>query len=204
MPKTITPILIAFCLLLTASCAPTPKPQAASDTAVAPPPVMPQVKLQTNRGDIIIELNNSAAPLTVANFIQYVEADFYNGTIFHRVIYGFMIQGGGFTPRLQKKQPRAPIASEGNNGLLNLRGTISMARTNDPDSATCQFFINHKDNPPLNYLNPARPGYTVFGRVIAGMEVVDAIATQPVAPRGPHQNVPVDNVIIQYAELITN
>ena len=134
------------------------------------------VEFKTTMGNIVLELDAQAAPVTVKNFLEYVDAGFYNGTIFHRVIPGFMIQGGGLTADMGKKQTRDPIINEANNGLSNTRGTIAMARQNDPDSATCQFFINHVDNRPLDYVNTSRPGYAVFGKVIEGMDTVDAIA----------------------------
>jgi peptidyl-prolyl cis-trans isomerase B (cyclophilin B) len=121
------------------------------------------VKLETSAGDIVIELNAAAAPVTVKNFLGYVQEGFYGQTIFHRVIHGFMIQGGGFTTEMARKETHDPITNEAGNGLRNVRGTIAMARSNDPDSATCQFFINHVDNPPLDYVANAKPGYAVFG-----------------------------------------
>jgi peptidyl-prolyl cis-trans isomerase A (cyclophilin A) len=136
-----------------------------------------KVEMKTSMGNIVLELNAKAAPITVKNFIEYAQAGFYNNTIFHRVIPGFMIQGGGLTAEMEEKQTRDPIKNEANNGLDNVRGTISMARKNDPDSATCQFFINHVDNKPLDYVNAGRPGYAVFGKVVEGMETVDAIAS---------------------------
>lgn len=135
------------------------------------------VKLQTSMGNIVLELNAQAAPVTVKNFLGYVEEGFYDGTIFHRVIPGFMIQGGGLTSEMEEKQTRERIINEANNGLGNERGTIAMARQNDPDSATCQFFINHRNNAPLNYVENGNPGYAVFGKVIEGMDTVDAIAS---------------------------
>jgi cyclophilin family peptidyl-prolyl cis-trans isomerase len=128
-----------------------------------------KVKLETSMGDIVIELDEKAAPVTVKNFLTYAGESFYDGTIFHRVIPKFMIQGGGFTPDMAQKQTHPPIINEANNGLKNNRGTIAMARTNNPDSATSQFFINHKDNPNLNYVDARNPGYAVFGKVVEGM-----------------------------------
>lgn len=135
------------------------------------------VKLQTSMGNIVLELNAKAAPVTVKNFLQYVEDGFYDGTIFHRVMPGFMIQGGGLTAEMEEKQTRERIINEANNGLGNERGTIAMARQNDPDSATCQFFINHVNNRPLNYVENGNAGYAVFGKVIEGMDTVEAIAS---------------------------
>lgn len=158
------------------------------------------VKLQTSEGDIRIELDAEKAPKTVANFVQYVKAGHYSGTIFHRVIDGFMIQGGGFDAKLVQKPTKAPIPLESHNGLSNLRGTIAMARTGVPNSATSQFFINVVDNQRLDGEadNPAS-GYAVFGRVIEGMEVVDKIRAVEVANQGALQNVPVKPITITKA-----
>jgi len=161
------------------------------------------VKLETSIGEIVIELNEKAAPVSVKNFLQYVEEGFYNGLIFHRVIKNFMIQGGGFTADMQRKQIRPPIVNEANNGLKNDRGTIAMARTNDPDSATSQFFINHVNNDSLNYVNERKPGYTVFGKVVKGMEIVDAIAAVKTTTRHGMRNVPVEPVIIKSASTVS-
>ena len=162
-----------------------------------------KVKLATSMGDIVIELAPDKSPKTVANFVQYVKAGHYNGVVFHRVIDGFMIQAGGFTPDLQEKPTRAPIPLESRNGLSNLRGTLAMARTSVPDSASAQFFINVGDN--LN-LDAAKSqdgnGYAVFGKVIEGMAVVDKIKAVPVGNQASHQNVPKQPVIIQQATLI--
>ena len=156
----------------------------------------PKVKLITNHGDIVIALNADKAPNTVANFIQYVEDGFYNGTIFHRVIENFMIQGGGFNEDFQQKTTH--------NGLTNKRGSIAMARTGDPHSATAQFFINTVDNSFLNFRAETTSdwGYAVFGEVVEGMDVVDKIRKVDTTLRGPHQDVPADNVIIEKAELL--
>lgn len=161
-----------------------------------------KVRLSTSMGDIVVEVDADKAPKSAANFIQYVKAGHYNGTIFHRVIDGFMIQGGGFTPALQQKPTRAPIALEARNGLKNERGTLAMARTADPNSATAQFFINVVDNPFLDAEN-ARDGngYAVFGRVVQGMEVVDKIKAVPVGDRAGQQNVPLQPVILKKASL---
>lgn len=166
--------------------------------------VQPKVKLSTNHGDIVIALNAEKAPNTVANFIQYVEDGFYNGTIFHRVIENFMIQGGGFTEDFQQKTTQKPIQNEANNGLTNKRGSIAMARTGDPHSATAQFFINTVDNSFLNFRAETTSdwGYAVFGEVVEGMEVVDKIRTVQTTLRGPHQDVPAENVVIEKAELL--
>ena len=161
------------------------------------------VKLQTNAGDILIELNAQAAPVTAKNFLGYVQAGFYNGTIFHRVIHGFMIQGGGFTADMVEKETHDPIANEASNGLSNARGTIAMARSNDPDSATCQFFINHVDNPRLDYVANASAGYTVFGKVTEGMDVVDSIARIDTTTRAGMPNVPVEPIVINSATVVS-
>jgi peptidyl-prolyl cis-trans isomerase A (cyclophilin A) len=156
------------------------------------------VKLATSMGDIVVELDAQKAPKTVANFVQYIQAGHYNGTVFHRVIDGFMVQGGGMTPDMSEKATRAPIPLEAGNGLSNARGTLAMARTNAPDSATAQFFINVVDNPRLDSFGG---GYAVFGKVVSGMDVVDKIRTVPVASKGMHQNVPVTPVVIKQATL---
>ncbi len=149
-------------------------------------------------GDIVIELNSEKAPKTVENFIEYCEDGFYEGTIFHRVIRGFMIQGGGFEPGMEKKDTKLPIGSEANNGLKNLRGTIAMARTQDPHSATAQFFINTADNPDLDYQNKTMHGwgYCVFGRVTDGMNVVNQIENTKTTFHGMYQDVPQKDHII--------
>ena len=161
-----------------------------------------KVKFATSAGDIVVELDAAKAPKTVANFVEYVKAGHYDGTIFHRVIPNFMIQGGGMTPDMKEKATRAPIPLESGNGLDNLRGTIAMARTMDPNSATAQFFINVTDN---GFLNKAQSrdgnGYAVFGKVVSGMEVVDKIRAVPTGNKGMHQNVPLEPVIINKATL---
>lgn len=161
------------------------------------------VKLETTMGDIVIELNEKAAPVTVKNFMAYVGEGFYDGTIFHRVIPNFMIQGGGFTPDMVQKKTHTPIINEASNGLKNDRGTIAMARTSNPDSATSQFFINHRNNDPLNYAGPNNPGYAVFGKVVEGMETVDKIAAVKTTQKGPHADVPVEPVVIKSAKLVS-
>ncbi len=164
---------------------------------------MIMVKLETSKGDIVIELDDKAAPVTAANFLQYVNEGFYDGTIFHRVIPQFMIQGGGFTPDMQEKQTHPSIACESKNGLKNKRGTIAMARTSDPDSATSQFFISHVDNRYLDYVDYRNPGYAVFGKVVEGMDVVDSIAAVRTAQKGPYDDVPVEPVVIKSAKVVT-
>jgi peptidyl-prolyl cis-trans isomerase A (cyclophilin A) len=158
----------------------------------------PVVALSTTFGDITIELNPEKAPITVKNFLAYVDAGFYDGTIFHRVIPEFMIQGGGFTKDMKQKQTQPPIKNEADNGLRNSRGTITMARTSDINSATSQFFVNLKENTFLDHM--VRDfGYAVFGKVIKGMEVVDKIAAVRTGNRGMQQNVPIEPVIIKSA-----
>ena len=159
-----------------------------------------QVRLKTSAGDIVVVLDPAHAPKTVDNFMGYVNAGHYNGTVFHRVIPTFMIQGGGMTADLKEKPTRPPIALESRNGLSNLRGTLAMARTGDPNSATSQFFINVQDNPRLDAAN-ARDGsgYAVFGKVIAGMDVVDRIRAMPTGSKGPYDDVPITPVTISSA-----
>lgn len=162
---------------------------------------MSTVTLETNHGNIVIELNAEKAPETVKNFLSYVNDGFFDGTIFHRVIPNFMIQGGGFTQDMVQKPTEDPIKNEADNGLANDRGTIAMARTNDPHSATAQFFINHKDNAFLNHTAPtgAGWGYCVFGKVTDGMDTVDAIAAVSTGNAGGHADVPVETVTINKA-----
>ena len=161
------------------------------------------VKLETTMGDIVIELDEKAAPVTVKNFLTYVGEGFYDGTIFHRVIPNFMIQGGGFTPDMSQKKTHPPIINEADNGLKNDRGTIAMARKNDPDSAASQFFINHKNNDSLNYAGASNPGYAVFGKVVDGMETVDKIAAVKTTRKGPYDDVPVEPVVIKSAKVVS-
>jgi peptidyl-prolyl cis-trans isomerase A (cyclophilin A) len=170
--------------------------------ALAQTAAAPQVKLATSMGDIVLQLDAAKAPRTVENFLSYVRDKHYDGTIFHRVIDGFMIQGGGFTPDMQQKPTKAPIQNEAANGLKNDRYTIAMARTADPNSATAQFFINVKDNAMLNAPSPDGHGYAVFGKVVSGTEVVDKIKAVATGNRGPYQNVPATPVIIQSATLV--
>ena len=180
------PVLLLACALLAA-------PQ--DIRAQGPDPV---VKLDTSMGDILVRLDARKAPMTTANFLEYVKAGQYDGTIFHRVIKDFMIQGGGMTASLREKTTRAPIKNEADNGLSNDRGTIAMARTMDPHSATAQFFINLVDNDFLNYSAPVPSGwgYCVFGKVVEGMDVVDKIAKVKTKSVGFHENVPTDMVLI--------
>lgn len=161
----------------------------------------PQVELSTNMGKIVLELYPDKAPASVANFLRYVKDKHYDGTIFHRVIDSFMIQGGGFDSKMQQKPTRAPIKIESNNGLKNDTYTVAMARTMDPNSATSQFFINVKDNDFLNYRSPDAQGwgYAVFGKVIKGQDVVGKIKAVATGNKGPHQNVPNTDIVIQSA-----
>jgi peptidyl-prolyl cis-trans isomerase A (cyclophilin A) len=160
------------------------------------------VKLTTSEGDIVVQLDAAKAPKTVDNFVQYVKAGHYNGTVFHRVIKTFMIQGGGMTPDLKEKPTRAPIPLESRNGLSNVRGTIAMARTSVPDSATAQFFINVKDNGFLDAAQSADGnGYAVFGKVVQGMDVVDKIRMADTGQKGPYGDVPIKPILIKQATL---
>lgn len=163
----------------------------------------PTVEFRTSQGNITLELDAEKAPKSVSNFMKYAKEGFYNGTIFHRVIPGFMIQGGGFDEKMNQKSTHAPIENEARNGLKNLRGTIAMARTNAPHSATAQFFINHVDNTSLDHPSFDGWGYAVFGKVKAGMEVVDKIARQPTSSQGIHQNVPQNAVLIESVKIIS-
>ncbi len=162
------------------------------------------IRFTTNMGVFDVELNEAAAPKTCENFLSYVRSGFYNGTIFHRVISGFMIQGGGFEPGLKQKQTKAPIENEANNGLKNDKYTIAMARTNEPHSATRQFFINVADNDFLNHTSPTSRGwgYAVFGKVVSGTDVIDAIARVRTASRSWYGDVPVEDVVMEKVEEI--
>ena len=189
--------IILFMILLLTSTLSFATEKTMSDTPT-------KVKLTTNLGEIIIQLDAEKAPVSSANFLTYVNEGFYNGTIFHRVIPDFMAQGGGFDTGFNQKAVHAPIKNEADNGLKNTRGTLAMARTNDPNSATAQFFINLKDNTFLNHTgkNASGWGYAVFGEVIEGMDVVDAMAKQPTGNRGGHQDVPKTDIIIEKAEVV--
>ncbi len=165
----------------------------------------PQVKLQTTLGDIVIKLDAAKAPVSVQNFLAYVKDGHYDGTIFHRVIPGFMAQGGGFTEKWEQKPTKAPIKNEADNGLLNKRGTLAMARTSEPQSATAQFFINYADNAFLDYKSatPQGWGYAVFGEVVAGMDIVDKMATVPTGRGGPMPtDVPQTPIVITKATVV--
>jgi peptidyl-prolyl cis-trans isomerase B (cyclophilin B) len=163
-----------------------------------------QVKLETSAGEILIELDAEKAPLSAKNFIDYVKAGHYDNTVFHRVIRGFMVQGGGFEPGMKQKPTQAPIQNEANNGLKNQKYTLAMARTNAPHSATAQFFINTTDNGFLNFTSesPNGWGYAVFGKVVAGQDVVDAIEGVKTGRKGFHDDVPLDDVVIQRATVV--
>lgn len=164
------------------------------------------IKLHTNYGVITLKLDSEKAPQTAANFEKYVKDGFYNGTVFHRVINNFMIQGGGFESGMKQKETGTPINNEANNGLSNKRGTIAMARTMDPHSATAQFFINVKDNDFLDHTSPTPQGwgYAVFGEVVDGMDVVDAIRAVATTSKAGHQDVPVEDVVIEKAEVVAD
>ena len=162
----------------------------------------PQIDVTTSLGTFRIELYPAKAPKSVDNFLQYVKSGHYNGTVFHRVIPGFMVQGGGMTADMNQKPTRPPIPIESKNGLKNDAGTLAMARTGDPNSATSQFFINVNNNDFLNYPGQDGNGYTVFGKVVSGMEVVNKIVAVPTASRGMHQNVPVKPVVIESMKLV--
>jgi peptidyl-prolyl cis-trans isomerase B (cyclophilin B) len=164
----------------------------------------PQVELATTMGTIVIELERDKAPQSVENFLQYVKAGHYDGTIFHRVIPGFMVQGGGFTPDMREKPTRSPIKNEAANGLRNVTGTVAMARTPNPHSASAQFFINVADNAFLDFraATPEGYGYAVFGKVVKGMDVVNRIVRVPTTSRPPHENVPQKPVVVERARIV--
>ena len=173
--------------------------------ASAPAPAAPaaeRVRFATSAGNFTIEVYPEAAPKTVANFLEYVNSGFYSGTIFHRVINGFMVQGGGFDRDMKQKPTRAPIPLEAQNGLKNKAGTVAMARTGDPNSATAQFFINVVDNPSLDYPQPDGNGYAVFGKVVEGMDTVDRIKKTPTTAYGPMRNVPATPIVIESATIV--
>lgn len=162
------------------------------------------VKIKTNLGEFSLELDAEKAPLTVANFLEYVQSGFFNNTVFHRVIDGFMIQGGGFEPGMNQKPTRATIKNEADNGLKNDLYTVAMARTSDPNSATAQFFINASNNDFLNYTSPTPQGwgYCVFGKVVEGTDVIDKIKKARTGNKGGHQDVPVEDIVIESAEVV--
>lgn len=173
---------------------------ATAQTASETNPV--KVLLETNKGAIELELDTAKAPITVANFVKYIKAGFYEGVIFHRVIPGFMIQGGGFSPAMLKKSTYGNIQNEAKNGLKNVKGSIAMARTSRPHSASSQFFINLKDNTNLDYPGSDGWGYCVFGKVTKGIETVEAIAATKTVRKGPHGNVPVEPIVIKGARVL--
>lgn len=189
MMRLLAPLLLSLSLMAAA-------PATASDNL--------KVEMRTSMGVFVIELYPENAPKTVENFLQYVNDGFYNGTIFHRVIPGFMVQGGGFTPNMQQKATRPAIRNEAGNGLRNAIGTVAMARTADPHSATAQFFVNVAENDFLDFKSPDDKGYgyTVFGRVSSGMDVIQKIVQVPTATAGPHQNVPRLPVFIERARVL--
>lgn len=186
------------------SAAPAAAPSNSTSEGTKAMSTNPRVKLHTNQGDMVITLDAVKAPKTVENFLTYVKEGFYNGTVFHRVIDGFMIQGGGFEPGMKQKQTHAPIENEANNGLKNDKYTLAMARTSDPHSATAQFFINVSNNDFLNFTAPTPNGwgYAVFGSVTEGTDVVDKIKGVKTGNKGFHQNVPNEDVIIEKAEVL--
>jgi len=198
MAKLIASLLICMPLMATAQqSAPTPSNPFEKE--------LPTVIIHTSKGDIKVELYEDQAPVTVENFLNYVRKGHYSETIFHRVIPGFMIQGGGLTAELEGKPTDPPIENEADNGLANERGTLAMARTNEPHSATAQFFINVVDNPALDHRGKQSGrtwGYAVFGRVVEGMDVVDEIRFVETEARGPHQDVPVEPIIIESVEIL--
>ena len=209
MNVSIAPLVCLLALLAPAAqAAPAKKsshPAASPKSVAAAPAANPRVALQTNKGRIVIELYADKAPKTTRNFLDYVKSGFYNGTIFHRVIPGFMIQGGGFTQDQTEKPTRPPIKNEADNMVQNQRGTVAMARTSDPDSAGAQFFVNLVNNGALNFRSktPDGWGYTVFGNVVEGMDVVDSIVQVPTTTKGPYGDVPVQPVVIQKATVLS-
>lgn len=160
-----------------------------------------RVRFETSLGDLTIELFEKECPITSANFIGYVKSGFYDGTIFHRVIPGFVAQGGGMLPGMKEKDNGAPIKNEAANAPANVRGTLAMARTSDPDSATSQFYINLKDNASLNYSGPRNPGYCAFARIVEGLEVADAMAKVATGSRPPHGDVPKEDIVLKKASI---
>jgi peptidyl-prolyl cis-trans isomerase A (cyclophilin A) len=176
-----------------------PEASTAPSLSTMTAPAAPQVVFKTSQGEFVIELDSERAPITAANFLAYVDAGHYDGVIFHRVIPGFMIQGGGFDTNMRERGTRAPIKNEANNGLKNARGTLAMARTQVVDSATAQFFINLVDNTFLDH-GSRDFGYAVFGKVVSGMDIVDAISRTPTGRKGGHSDVPVSPIVIESAK----
>ena len=195
--------LFAFAQTTPAAAEPAPAATTAPAAAAAPGP---RVALHTSMGDIVLELDPVRAPVSSENFLQYVRDGHYNGTVFHRVIDNFMVQGGGFTADLQQKPTRAPIKNEANNAVSNMRGTVAMARTNDPNSAAAQFFINVVDNPRLDYVSDQNGftwGYAVFAKVVEGLDVVDKIRAVETGPQGAFaRDVPKQTVVVERAEIL--
>jgi peptidyl-prolyl cis-trans isomerase B (cyclophilin B) len=207
MNVSIAPLVCLLALLVPATApkkSPHPHPATPKKSVSAAPAANPRVALQTTKGRIVIELYADKAPKSVKNFLDYVKAGHFNGTIFHRVMPGFMVQGGGFTPDMTEKPTRPPVPNEADNGLLNQRGTLAMARTTDPNSASAQFFINVANNGFLNFRGktPDAWGYAVFGNVVEGMDVVDAIVQVPTTTKGQYENVPVQPIVIQKATVL--
>ena len=208
--KALLPIALTVLLPLSAFAqtkqAPVTKPAMPVAAATTEAPANPKALIKTSLGDITVELDAAKAPKSVENFVKYANDGFFNGTIFHRVIGNFMIQGGGFTPDLRQKPTRPSIPNEAKNGLSNKRGTLAMARTPDPNSATAQFFINLVDNRNLDFVSDERAetwGYAVFGKVVEGMDVVDKIAATPTGPKGPFRSdVPTTDVVIEKVEIL--
>lgn len=187
---------LALALVVLAGCQ-SPKTRVVQDSAeLGATTIRPRVKIETSMGPIVVELFPQKAPITVENFLTYVDADHYDGTIFHRVVTNFVVQGGGYTPELEQREVLSPIPNESDNGLRNRRGTVAMARLDDPDSATCQFFFNVTSNPALDF-DGGYGGYTVFGRVVSGIEVIDIIASVPTEAVGDFNGVPVKPVLIE-------
>lgn len=201
-------LLAAVLLTPTLAFAQASQPAAAKDAPAAkveaaPAAAAPKVLLKTSMGDITIELAADKAPKSTANFLAYVNSGFYDGTVFHRVIDNFMVQGGGFTKELQQKPTRASIVNESKNGLSNVRGSVAMARTADPNSATAQFFVNVVDNPQLDYASDAQPGYCVFGKVVAGLDIIDKIKAVPTGPQNQFRSdVPTAPIVIEKASVL--
>ena len=206
LKRLLLPLLLLTLVPATGVLAATPQAPAPTSTAAGPHAPLPKVLLHTSEGDITIELFPNKSPKSVANFLEYVHSDFYAGTVFHRVIKGYLIQGGIYNRQLVQKRTRDPVPAESDNGLSNLRGTVAVARGADPDSGTSQFFINLVDNRRLDYINDKSGqtwGYTVFGKVIKGMDVVDKIGNLPTHAQGPFAgDVPEPLVVIESAEVV--
>ncbi|MCD6705761.1 MAG: peptidylprolyl isomerase [Thiobacillus sp.] len=200
-----TPLFLAALLLGMSGCnASEPGTQTVTTAPAAGDPANPRVLIETTKGNITVELFPARAPLTTENFLRYVKSGFYDGLMFHRVIPGFMVQGGGMMPDMTEKPNGTPIPNEADNGLRNLRGTLAMARTGEPHSATSQFFINVADNRFLDHRGKSIEGwgYAVFGQVVDGMDVVDAIVTVPRGNRGPHGDVPLEPIVMQRVSVL--